>query len=233
MLTSSSVCHPLLRPPFDVTVQNIECSISRDRFVSTFFSHRPVQLQVIEDYLWVSDTCRGVQRVQTQFFRPPVKQSGKTRLRGIEPSILAAQGCELQAHLNVVSRADDQRTYSQAALPELNTRLTASQTLVLSANTNEQSNIGVANRGVAGDMIKRITDLISQRGVIMSQSESAELQVDRYKQDLAALEERMQALLDRYTKQFAVMESLVGQMTSLREGLKGTFENLSAMYSNK
>ena len=67
----------------------------------------------------------------------------------------------------------------------------------------------------------------------MSQSESAELQVDRYKQDLAALEERMQALLDRYTKQFAVMESLVGQMTSLREGLKGTFENLSAMYSNK
>ncbi len=104
---------------------------------------------------------------------------------------------------------------------------------LLSANTNEQSNIGVANRGVAGDMIKRITDLISQRGVIMSQSESAELQVDRYKQDLAALEERMKALLDRYTKQFAVMESLVGQMTSLREGLKGTFENLSAMYSNK
>ena len=104
---------------------------------------------------------------------------------------------------------------------------------LLSANTNEQSNFGVANRGVAGDMVKRITDLISQRGVIMSQSESAEQQVDRYKEDLAVLEERMKALLERYTNQFAVMESLVGQMTSMRESLKGTFENLSAMYSNK
>ena len=104
---------------------------------------------------------------------------------------------------------------------------------LLSANTNDQSNYGAASRGVAGDMVKRITDLISQRGVIMSQSESAEQQVDRYKEDLTALEERMKALLERYTSQFAVMESLVGQMTSMRESLKGTFENLSAMYSNK
>ena len=104
---------------------------------------------------------------------------------------------------------------------------------LLSANTNNQTNFGTASRGVAGDMVKRITDLISQRGVIMSQSESAEQQVSRYKEDLATLEERMKALLERYTSQFAVMESLVGQMNSMRESLKGTFENLSAMYNQK
>ena len=104
---------------------------------------------------------------------------------------------------------------------------------LLSANTNNQTNFGTASRGVAGDMVKRITDLISQRGVIMSQSESAEQQVSRYKEDLATLEERMKALLERYTSQFAVMESLVGQMNGMRESLKGTFENLSAMYNQK
>ena len=43
----------------------------------------------------------------------------------------------------------------------------------------------------------------------------------------------MASLLDRYVKQFAAMDALVGNLNSQKSGLKTTFDNMSAMYSNK
>ena len=62
-------------------------------------------------------------------------------------------------------------------------------------------------------------------------SSSAESQVRRYNEQLEALEERMEKILARYTKQFAAMESIVGQITAMRENLKGQFEALSNAYN--
>ncbi|MDX1331023.1 MAG: flagellar filament capping protein FliD, partial [Burkholderiaceae bacterium] len=76
-----------------------------------------------------------------------------------------------------------------------------------SANTNNQSEFGVANRGIAGDAIKSINDLISSRGAIMTQSEGSQTRIDEYKVKLEALNTRMEALLLRYTKQFGIMET--------------------------
>ena len=66
----------------------------------------------------------------------------------------------------------------------------------------------------------------------MAQSNSAENSIDSAKEKLEALNLRMEALLARYTKQFGLMESLVGQSNSQREGLKSTFEGMMAMYTN-
>ena len=105
--------------------------------------------------------------------------------------------------------------------------------LMFSANTTDQSEYGQANRGLAGDTVKKINDLLSQRGFLQVQTNNAELDISRSKRSLETLEERMEQLLTRYTRQFAVMETIVGQSNSLRESLKGQFESLAAMYNNK
>jgi flagellar hook-associated protein 2 len=104
---------------------------------------------------------------------------------------------------------------------------------LFSANTNNQSEFGTASRGIAGDAIKSINDLISSRGTIMTQSEGSQTRIDEYKVKLEALNTRMEALLLRYTKQFGIMETMVGQSNALRESLTATFDGMMAMYTKK
>jgi flagellar hook-associated protein 2 len=93
-----------------------------------------------------------------------------------------------------------------------------------------QSLVGDLNRGVAGDAVKALTDLMKRDASLMAQTDGAEANITRYKADLEKLDDRMELLLERYTKQFAVMDTLVGQFTRQREGLVSTFEGLANMY---
>jgi flagellar hook-associated protein 2 len=102
-----------------------------------------------------------------------------------------------------------------------------------SADTDNQSMIGDAARGIAGDALKRLDGLMGTDGPILSRSNSAQDQLGKAETDLAELQERMDDVYQRYLDQFAVMDSLVTQMNTLRDSLKGQFENLSAMYSGK
>jgi flagellar capping protein FliD len=102
-----------------------------------------------------------------------------------------------------------------------------------SAGTNQQSQYGVASRGIAGDAIYAIEELISSRGTIMAQSDGAESRVADYQDKLEALNTRMEGLLARYTKQFGIMESVVGQSNAMRDSLSATFDGMMAMYTNK
>jgi flagellar hook-associated protein 2 len=104
---------------------------------------------------------------------------------------------------------------------------------LFSASTNNQSEFGIASRGIAGDAVKAINDLISSRGTIMTQSEGSQTRIDEYKVKLEALNTRMEALLLRYTKQFGIMETMVGQSNALRESLTATFDGMMAMYTKK
>jgi flagellar hook-associated protein 2 len=51
--------------------------------------------------------------------------------------------------------------------------------------------------------------------------------------ELTKLQERMDGVYDRYVKQLSAMDSVVSQMNSVRDSLKGQFEGLMAMYTNK
>lgn len=90
-----------------------------------------------------------------------------------------------------------------------------------------------AGSGIAGDALRKITALLSPTGPLLSQSEGANAQNVKLKASLAALQERMQGVLERYTKQFATMESLVGNINSQKTSLKSSFEGMMAMYTNK
>ena len=68
---------------------------------------------------------------------------------------------------------------------------------------------------------------------MLQQTETANKQNTSYKDALSKLATRMDALLARYTKQFSVMDSLVGQSNSLKTSLKSTFDGMMSVYTNK
>ena len=98
------------------------------------------------------------------------------------------------------------------------------------ASTVDANGVTVSTRGLGVKLTAKVRDLMGPSGVILSQSSSAESQVRRYKEQLETLEGRMEKILARYTKQFAAMESIVGQISAMRENLKGQFEALSNAY---
>lgn len=101
---------------------------------------------------------------------------------------------------------------------------------MMTGDASFQSLVGDLDRGVAGDAVKSLNDLMKTDASLMTQTAGAETTITRYKADLEKLDERMDLLLERYTRQFAVMDTLVGQFTRQREGLVSTFEGLANMY---
>ena len=103
----------------------------------------------------------------------------------------------------------------------------------MSGNQNNLSVYSTAPAGVAGDAVKKLTDLLGTSGVIARQSQNATTQNTKYQGDLAKLQTRMDGLLKRYQKQFAAMDSLVGSVNSQKSSLKSTFDGMMAAYTNK
>lgn len=68
---------------------------------------------------------------------------------------------------------------------------------------------------------------------IVTQTKDAQAQLTGYNDDMTNLETRMSALLDRYTRQFAAMDSIVGSITSQKTGLTSTFNAMMSVYTNK
>jgi len=80
--------------------------------------------------------------------------------------------------------------------------------------------------------MKSIDKMLLSTGLIDTQSKSAAAQILKHKEELSVLDERMEKLMTRYMSQFSVMENIVGNSNSMREGLKGTFEGMMKAYGN-
>ena len=104
---------------------------------------------------------------------------------------------------------------------------------MLSANRENLSTLSPLTAGVAGEAVKKLTTMLASTSSITTQSDNATKKISDYNKDLAKLEARMTMLLERYTKQFAAMDSIVGQSNSLRTSLTSTFDGMMAMYTNK
>ena len=97
---------------------------------------------------------------------------------------------------------------------------------LFSANTNNQTEIGVANRGVAGDLSKLIEDFNGSSGYIDTKTASLNTAVDDYQGDLADLATKMEDLKERYERQFLAMQRVVDEMNNTKDNLIASFENL-------
>lgn len=98
------------------------------------------------------------------------------------------------------------------------------------SGTDLTDEFGNSADGIAVRLNDYITEVISARGVLLQNSQSAESKVSDYEEKMTQLEGRMSTLFDRYLEQFGVMQALVGQINSMRSSLTSTFEGLSQIY---
>ena len=103
---------------------------------------------------------------------------------------------------------------------------------MLSNNVNGTYISSTDKNGVANDAINKLTNLLADTGILVEQSNNAAKKVTDYQDQLTKLNDRMTQLLDRYNKQFAAMETIVGQSKSLQTSLTSTFANMNSS-SNK
>jgi flagellar hook-associated protein 2 len=89
-----------------------------------------------------------------------------------------------------------------------------------------------APAGVAGEANRKLSKLLSVSGTLKLATNTTNTQTTSYKEDLTKLQARMDALLIRYQKQFASMDSMVGQKNALKTSLKSTFDGMSASNKN-
>ena len=105
-------------------------------------------------------------------------------------------------------------------------------TTMFTADKENKSYVGESSRGLAGDAIKQLNQLISSSGTINNLTKTANVQISKYKDELTKLDTRMNSILIRYNKQFSVMNSFVGNSTAMRNNLKSQLENMSSIYKN-
>lgn len=107
---------------------------------------------------------------------------------------------------------------------------------VVKSFTGNYDNLSIyspAAAGFAGDAVKKLSNIVSAKGALLTNSDNATKENVKFKDDLTKLQSRMDNLLARYTKQFSTMNTLVGNVNSQKTSLKSTFDGMMAMYSNK
>ena len=104
---------------------------------------------------------------------------------------------------------------------------------LLTANQEKLSVTSASPAGVAGEAVKKLSSMVDVTAPITTQSNNQTTKITAYKKELEKLEARMSAMLTRYNKEFAAMDTIVGQSKSLQTGLKSTFEGMMATYTNK
>jgi flagellar hook-associated protein 2 len=104
---------------------------------------------------------------------------------------------------------------------------------LVTGNRENQSKFSILPSGVAGEAVKKLTALLETTAPLTTQSTTLTNKISEYKKQLDKLDIRMTGLLARYNKQFATMESMVGQSKSLQTSLKSTFDGMMATYTNK
>ena len=105
-------------------------------------------------------------------------------------------------------------------------------TKMFTGGYNNLSTYSTIPAGIAGDAVRKLSNLLSNTGPLVTQTENANTQNDKYRETLAKLQVRLDAILARYTKQFAAMDSLVGSVNTQKTSLKSTFDGMMASYTN-
>jgi len=98
---------------------------------------------------------------------------------------------------------------------------------------NKLSTYSTLSAGIAGDAVKKLTNMLGPTGSLATKTNNANTESDKYRARLVTLQTRMDALLARYQKQFASMDSMVGSVNSQKTSLKATFDGMMATYTNK
>ena len=162
-------------------------------------------------------------------------RSLKSQLRNIVMGPSSTPGSSVGA-LWQMGLSIDQTGVMSLDEPKLDTALASNYSDVVKTFTGNQNGVGIYTltpAGIAGDAFIKISKLLGATGPLLTQSESATTQNIKYQSELTKLQTRMDALLLRYQKQFASMDSLVGNVNSQKTSLKSTFDGMMASLTGK
>ena len=159
----------------------------------------------------------------------------RAQVRGYITNLSSTPGSTLKAARDVGLSFDrnGKLTLDEAKLDTALQKNFADVSQMFTAGTNSKSIFSTAPSGIAGDAMVKLDKILRSTGLLTTQTDNANKQITAYKADLTKLDTRLTQLLDRYTKQFSAMESLVGTNNSLKTSLKGSFDGMMAMYTNK
>jgi len=104
---------------------------------------------------------------------------------------------------------------------------------IFSADTDNQSSFGAADRGIAGDAIVTLGELMATDGPILRATSTLETRAEDYADALADLDRRMEAIRTRYLAQFTAMETAIDQINNTKDYLKTALEGLPFNNQNK
>jgi len=102
---------------------------------------------------------------------------------------------------------------------------------MFTANRSNTSEYSVENIALANDSVRSLAKMLRTTGDLAYQTRNTNTQITKYKDDLEVLNRRMESLLARYNKQFAVMDNMVGSNNSLKSSLKSTFDGMMSSYT--
>ena len=94
------------------------------------------------------------------------------------------------------------------------------------ADTNNQFAIGDASRGLAGDIVKQVSDYLASTGILASRGTSYSAITASVLKEQTNLDLKMEAAEARYTKQFSTMNKIMEEMNSMQDYLSSQLENL-------
>ena len=101
---------------------------------------------------------------------------------------------------------------------------------MLTANTTDQNLFSTTEKGLSQDIATVLDDLTASTGLVAVRAKGADTIVLSHKAELETLEVRMEAVYQRYLKQFAAMETIMASMDTTKDYLTGQLETLSKAY---
>ena len=105
-------------------------------------------------------------------------------------------------------------------------------TQMFSANTDNQSTFGTANRGIAGDLVNQINSYLAYDGVVKLREKSYTATKATLTTEQTALDKKMVAIEARYTKQFSTMSKIMDEMKTTQDYLESQLDNLPFTANN-
>ena len=86
--------------------------------------------------------------------------------------------------------------------------------------------------GMAGRLNQTLDSIVGYQGILETVTSGLEKSNTRLQEDYGKMEERIDAVIERYRVQFAAMDSLVGEMNSMMSYLNQQFEAMAAQLSD-
>jgi flagellar hook-associated protein 2 len=134
--------------------------------------------------------------------------------------------------IGVSLQKDGTFSVNQTTLSSALTNYYADITKMFSANTDDQTTLGTASRGIAGDLVNQIAAYLAYDGVVKLRETSYAKTTSGLASDQKALDTKMLSIEARYTKQFSTRRKIMDERKSTQKYLESQLENLPFTSNN-